>query len=84
MIFLEIPRETPQYVYVFGIGLKEALYMRYGRTDIDIKRYPTRDDIGAARPGFDSVLRYNASTGVLEQLRARRGSSGSMPAGPRR
>ena len=78
MLLFEIPRETPQFVYVFGIGLKEALFMRYGRSDFDVKRYPTNVDVRSARPGFDSLLRYETSTGKLDLLRPRRSRSGQQ------
>jgi len=72
ILFFDIPRNNDQWAYIFGIGLKEALMLRYGRSDITFIRYPTRDDLRAARPDRDYVLAYNKTTGHLERLRAKK------------
>ncbi|MCE5250484.1 hypothetical protein LLG96_09730 [bacterium] len=70
LIFIDIPRNTDEYTYIFGIGLAEALKYRYGRTDITVIRYPTRRDLGTAKPERDNVFQYHLSTGMLEKLTA--------------
>ncbi|MFC1693644.1 hypothetical protein ACFL1R_09085 [Candidatus Latescibacterota bacterium] len=71
ILFFDIPRNNDQFAYIFGIGLKEALLLNYdNRDDITIIRYPKRKDLRAARPGIDSVFRYNVRTGKLEKLHA--------------
>jgi len=72
LIFLEIPRNNDQYAYIFGIGLDYALHLKYNRSDIKILRFPTRDDLQHANPDRDLAFRYNAATGKLEKLYAKR------------
>ena len=66
LIFVDIPRITPQYAYVFGIGLAEALKYKYGRTDITVIRYPKKRDVRTANPERDYVFQYHPPTGRLE------------------
>ena len=71
LIFLDVPRNNDQYAYIFGIGLKEALIQRYGgRQDMEIIRYPKREDLGTAIPERDFVFQYHTDTGMLEKLKA--------------
>ena len=71
LIFLDVPRNNDQYAYIFGIGLKEALIQRYGgRQDMEIIRYPKREDLGTAVPERDFVFQYHTDTGMLEKLKA--------------
>jgi len=72
LIFVDIPRNNDQWAYIFGIGLREALYLEYGRDDFDIIRYPKRKDLSSANPARDFVIRYDTATGRLESLQARR------------
>jgi len=72
MIFFDIPRNNDQWAYIFGIGLREALILRYGRSDIDVIRYPKREDLRSALPDRDFVFTYNARSGRLERLTAQR------------
>ncbi len=71
LIFIDIPRNNDQFAYIFGIGLKEALLIKYkNREDITIIRYPKRNDLGRARPERDFVFQYHIETRELEKLRA--------------
>jgi len=81
LLFFGVPRNNEQWAYIFGIGLKEALLSRYGRKDIDIVRYPTREDLRAARPERDFVFRYDPVTGRLERLTAHRKKEGTPHGG---
>ncbi|MCD6307999.1 MAG: hypothetical protein J7M24_03275, partial [Candidatus Latescibacteria bacterium] len=72
LIFFDIPLTNDQWAYIFGIGLREALMLRYRRSDIDIVRYPKRSDLRSARPDRDYVFRYDERTHRLERLRAQR------------
>lgn len=72
LLFFDIPRTNAQWAYIYGIGLKEALLLRYGRWDIDIVRFPTREDLKTARPDYDFVFSFNTATGHLERLTARK------------
>lgn len=70
LIFLDVPRNNDQYAYIFGVGLKEALVQRYGgRHDLEIIRYPQREDLGTAVPERDFVFQYHTDTGMLERLK---------------
>jgi len=77
LLFFGVPRNNGQWAYIFGIGLKEALLSRYGRKDMDVVRYPRREDLRAARPGRDFVFRYDPVTGRLERLSAHRKNEGA-------
>ena len=70
LIFLDIPRENGQYAYIFGIGLEEALQLKYGREDFRVIRFPTRDDLSNADPERDFVFHWNEIRGELERLHA--------------
>jgi len=72
LIFFDIPLTNDQWAYIFGIGLEEALMLRYRRSDIDIVRYPKRSDLRSARPDRDYVFRYDERTHRLERLHAER------------
>ncbi|MBN1293000.1 MAG: hypothetical protein JXB48_14260 [Candidatus Latescibacteria bacterium] len=73
LIFLDIPRNNSQYAYIFGIGFKEALQYKYGlRKDLDVIRYPKRNDLRTANPDYDHVFQYHESTGKLEKLKGER------------
>lgn len=43
LIFNRVSFQNPRYYYVFGIGLSEAVNQRYGRTDLEIVRWPEQD-----------------------------------------
>ena len=68
LIFVDIPRITPQNTYVFGIGLSEALKIKYGRQDITVIRYPKKHDVRTAIPGRDYFFQYHPPTGLLENM----------------
>jgi len=70
LIFFDIPLTNDQWAYIFGIGLKEALLLRYKRPDLTIIRYPKREDIRSANPDRDFVFKYNSMTHRLEKLTA--------------
>ena len=72
LIFIDIPRNNDQYAYIFGIGLKEALLLKYRRPDLTIIRFPKREDLRKARPERDFVFQYDKITGKLEKLRGER------------
>lgn len=72
VLFFDIPRTNDQWAYIYGIGLREALILRYQRWDVDFNRYPTREDLRTARPDRDFVLAFNPVTRHLERLTARR------------
>lgn len=68
LLFFDIPRSNEQWAYIYGIGLKEALQLKYGRTDIDIVRFPTKIDQRNFVPDRDYAFRYDRTTGGLERL----------------
>jgi hypothetical protein len=70
MIFIDIPRENDAYAYIFGIGLSEAVHAAYGRDDLDVVRYPKREDFRRANPARDAVLQFHPASGRLERLQA--------------
>ncbi|MHB9027538.1 MAG: hypothetical protein ACYC9O_02090, partial [Candidatus Latescibacterota bacterium] len=72
LILLNIPRNTGQYAYIFGIGLDFALMSAYGREDVRILRYPEREDLKRADPDRDAVLSFVDKTGHMERLRGTR------------
>jgi hypothetical protein len=72
IILVDIPRNTPQYAYIFGIGLDYALLTAYHRTDLLVNRFPTRDDLNHADPDRDAVLQFHPGTGLLERLHGKR------------
>ena len=72
LIFIDIPRNNDQYAYIFGIGLKEALLLKYRRPDLTIIRFPKRKDLRKAIPERDFVFQYDKITGKLEKLRGER------------
>lgn len=72
LILHNIPRNTPQYAYIFGVGLDYALFAAYGREDFRIIRYPKPEDFQHADPAWDAVLSFDGQTGHLERLTARR------------
>ena len=73
LIFLDIPRNNSQYAYIFGIGLKEAMQYRYGlRKDLEVIRYPKKNDLRMANPDYDHVFQYHESNGMLEKLKGER------------
>ncbi len=80
LILLDIPRNTDQYAYIFGIGLDYALRAAYGRDDVRFVRFPTREDLRRANPDRDAVVQFVRSTGHMERLRAVRGQSGEEAA----
>lgn len=43
LIFNRVSFQNPRYYYVFGIGLPEAVSQRYGRTDLEIIRWPEKE-----------------------------------------
>ncbi|HUT63500.1 MAG TPA: hypothetical protein VMZ04_06040 [Anaerolineae bacterium] len=70
LLFFDIPRNTEQYVYIFGIGLKEALLLKYhNRNDLTIIRYPTREDLRNAKSGRDIIFQFMWDTGRLKILK---------------
>jgi len=70
-IFLDIPLTNEQWAYVFGIGLEEALNLRYpGRYDLRFLRYPTREEFRRARPDRDYVFKYYPDRKTLDRLQA--------------
>jgi hypothetical protein len=68
LVFLDVPVHNKQYAYIFGIGLKEALMLRYGRDDLVINRYPTRADLDRLRPGVDCLFQYFPTRGELRRV----------------
>jgi hypothetical protein len=72
LILLDIPRNTGQYAYIFGIGLDYALMSAYGRNDVRILRYPEREDLNHANPDRDAVVSFVEKTGHMERLRGTR------------
>jgi hypothetical protein len=55
------------YVYFFGIGLPEAVALRYHRSDLAVDRWPTRE-IMAHPPGNAYVFVYDFSKDELRLL----------------
>lgn len=72
IILLKIPRTNDQYTYIYGIGLDYALKLAYGRHDLQVLRYPTREDLNHANPDRDAVVRFIKSSGKMERLQATR------------
>ncbi len=70
LIYIDIPRENAAYAYIYGIGLEEAVKAAYGRADIRVVRYPTREDFRKADPARDAVFEFHPETGELERLKA--------------
>ena len=69
LYYIDIPLNNDQWAYIFGIGLKEALLLKYkNRYDLTIVRYPKLDDMRRANPEKDFMFRYIKSTGKLEKL----------------
>jgi hypothetical protein len=73
LYFIDIPLANDQWAYIFGIGLKEALLLKYKtRSDITVIRFPKREDLLMANPERDFIFRYVKSKGRLERLHAKK------------
>lgn len=72
LILLDIPRNTGQFAYIFGIGLDYALMSAYGREDVRFVRFPSREDLRRADPDRDAVVQFSNKTGHMERLKATR------------
>ncbi|MFC1538683.1 hypothetical protein ACFL6H_04605 [Candidatus Latescibacterota bacterium] len=69
LLFFQIPLNTDQYAYIFGIGLKEAVLSHYSdRNDITVLGRAKKSDLSQVNPDRDYVFAFNNKTGKLERL----------------
>jgi hypothetical protein len=67
LIFHGIPVGSEHWYYVFGMGLPEALSQRYGRSDLQVVRWPEREVF--ENPQENSyILKFDHTRSKMERI----------------
>jgi len=67
LIFHGIPLGSERWYYVFGMGLPEALSQRYGRSDLQVVRWPERD-VFENPPDNSYILKFDHTRSTMELI----------------